>query len=197
MMNNYHYIITGLPALTPDFQSVQFSYRDTADAIKEQLSARDRQTVRWLEFGADTSNLSGHFYRAASRHKSEFIRRYFALDRKMRNAQAIYLAGKEGLDPSAYTIGETGSSGEELPELQQILRNSDLFEREHMLDRFRWDRITEMTAFHYFDLDVILAFLAKGMIVERWNSLDKEKGAELFRRYVDEVRGTFKGVDFK
>ncbi len=65
-----------------------------------------------------------------------------------------------------------------------------------MLDRYRWDRITEMTTFHYFDMDVILGFLAKGMIVGRWSSLDREKGAELFRRYVDEVRGTFKGIDF-
>lgn len=46
-------------------------------------------------------------------------------------------------------------------------------------------------------MDVILGFLAKAMIVERWNSLDRKKGAELFRRYVDEVRGTFKGIDFQ
>lgn len=196
-MNNYHYIITGLPVLMPDFSSGQFSYQDIASSIKEQLSAKDRQTVRWLEFGMDTSHLSGHFYRAASRHKSPFIRQYYAMDRKIRNAQTIYLAEKEGLDASRYTVGETASSKEDYPELQQILQNRDLFEREHLLDRFRWDRITEMTVFHYFDIEVILAFLAKGMIVERWSRLDKEKGAALFRQYVDEVRGTFKGIDFK
>lgn len=196
-MNNYQYIITGLPVLVADFSAGQFSYSGLAESIKEQLSAKDRQTVRWLEFGMDTSRLSGHFYRAAARHKSPFIRQYFAMDRKIRNAQAIYIAEKEGLDSHKYTIGETESSKEDYPELQQIFQNTDLFEREHLLDKFKWDRITEMTVFHYFDIEVILGFLAKGMIVERWSALDKEKGAALFSQYVNEVRGTFKGIDFK
>lgn len=196
-MNNYHYIIAGLPELMPDFSSGGFSYPDMAAAIKEQLSDKDRRTVRWLEFGTDTSHLSTHFYRAASRHPSRFIRAYFEMDRRIRNAQATYLAQKEGKDPDRYTIGETESSKETYPELQQIFQNPDLFDREHQIDRFRWDRISELTLFHYFDMDVILAFLAKGMIVGRWSSLDKEKGASLFKMYVDEVRGTFKGIDFK
>ena len=59
-MNNYHYIIAGLPDLLPDFTSGQFSYRELADSIKEQLCAKDRRAVDWLEFGADTSHLSRH-----------------------------------------------------------------------------------------------------------------------------------------
>lgn len=195
-MNNYHYIIAGLPELIPDFSSEGFSYSGFEASIREQLSARDRRLVDWLDFGADTSHLSRHFYRAVSRQRSGFLKSYFAMDRKIRNAQAMYLAAKEGLEPETYTVGETLSAKEDYPELQQIFKCSDLFEREHQLDRFRWDRITDMTLFHYFDMDVILAFLAKGMIVGRWSALDKERGAQLFRQYVDEVRGTFKGVDF-
>ena len=63
-MNNYHYIIAGLPDLLPDFTSGQFSYRELADSIKEQLCAKDRRAVDWLEFGADTSHLSRHLRRA-------------------------------------------------------------------------------------------------------------------------------------
>jgi len=153
--------------------------------------------VDWLEAGADSSILCEHFYRAAARQRSSFIRSWYELDRMIRNSQVKFLASKEGTDPGKYTVGETGDRDSEAwPVLQQIFRTEDLLEREHALDRYRWDRITELTTFHYFDMDVILGFLAKAMIVGRWSSLDREKGAELFRRYVDEVRGTFKGVDF-
>lgn len=196
-MNNYHYIIAGLPDLMPDFTSGQFSYRELAGSIREQLSPRDRRAVDWLEFGADTSHLNSHFYRAAAANRNQFIRSWYDLDRRIRNAQARYLAQKEGTDPGLYTVGETESVQEYWPALLTIFQHPDLFEREHLLDRYRWDRIAEMTTFHFFDMDVILGFLAKAMIVERWNSLDRKKGAELFRRYVDEVRGTFKGIDFQ
>lgn len=196
-MNNYHYIIAGLPELMPDFTSAgQFSYPELSEAIRGQLSPRDCRCVDWLEYGSDTSHLTGFFYKAAARHRCSFIRSWYGLDRTLRNAQTLYLAGKEGTDPGKFTIGETESARMAYPALSEIFKLPDLFEREHMLDRYRWDRITEMTTFHYFDIDVILAFLAKGMIVGRWSSMDKTRGAELFRQYVDEVRGTFKGVDF-
>lgn len=166
-------------------------------SVKEQLSDKDRRLVNWLETGNNPDKLCGHFYKAAAKQKSTFLRRYFEMDRQLRNACTIYIAGKTGADASKYTVGETESSMETYPELQEIFQCSDLFEREHRLDRLRWNKITEMTTFHYFDMDVILAFLAKGMIVKRWCSLDKERGAALFRQYVDEVRGTFKGIDFK
>ena len=189
-MNNYHYIIAGLPELMPDFHAEGFSYKDLELSIREQLSARDRRLVDWLDFGTDTSHLSGHFYRAVSRQNSGFLRAYFEMDRKMRNAQVEFISAKENMDSARYTVGETESCQEEYPELQAI------FQCEHRLDMFRWERITGMTLFHYFDMDVILAFLAKGLIVDRWSRLDRERGTQLFRQYVDEVRGTFKGVDF-
>ena len=59
-----------------------------------------------------------------------------------------------------------------------------------------WARIEEMTISDYFDLEAVLGFLARLHIVERWYRLDDKTGREMFRRLVDEVRGTFKGVRF-
>ena len=151
-MNNYHYIIAGLPELMPDFHAEGFSYKDLELAIREQLSAHDRRLVDWLDFGTDTTHLSGHFYRAVSRQKSGFLKCYFDMDRKMRNAQVEFLSEKEGRDSGKYTVGETESYKDEFPELQAIFQCGDLFEREHRLDMFRWERITGMTLFHYFDM---------------------------------------------
>ena len=38
--------------------------------------------------------------------------------------------------------------------------------------------------------------MAKMMIIRRWLILDEETGRAMFKRLVDEVRGTFKGVEY-
>ena len=43
----------------------------------------------------------------------------------------------------------------------------------------------------------ILGFLAKLKITDRWLKLDPATGRKLFRRFTEEVRATFKGVDFE
>ena len=121
-MNNYHYIIAGLPELMPDLHAEGFSYKNLELAIREQLSAHDRRLVDWLDFGTDTTHLSGHFYRAVSRQKSGFLKCYFDMDRKMRNAQVEFLSEKEGRDSGKYTVGETESYKEEFPDPVPLFR---------------------------------------------------------------------------
>ena len=36
----------------------------------------------------------------------------------------------------------------------------------------------------------------KMMIIRRWLILDEATGREMFKKLVDEVRGTFKGVEY-
>ena len=64
------------------------------------------------------------------------------------------------------------------------------------MDALMWDAIGEMTRFNYFDLDVILGFIARLHIVARWLELDEQAGREMFVSLVDEVRSTFKGVEY-
>ena len=60
-----------------------------------------------------------------------------------------------------------------------------------------WDKINEITTFNYFDLDAIPGFIARLHIIGRWFALGEKTGREMFRRLVDEVRGTFKGVNYE
>ncbi len=45
-------------------------------------------------------------------------------------------------------------------------------------------------------MNVILSFILKLHIIDRWHILDEQTGREMFRKLVDEVRGTFKGVEY-
>ena len=85
---------------------------------------------------------------------------------------------------------------EEAPALENALNSADILSRERGLDDLMWAKIDNLTLFNYFDIDVILGFIAKLNIVARWFKLDEQTGREMFKRLVNEVRGTFKGVEY-
>jgi len=195
-MSNYQYIIAGLPCLSNDFSASGFSYDDVVNGILPLLSEKDRKAVAWIEHGSNPKNIGHHFYRGASKCPNSFIHRWFEFDHNLRNAQVAYISSKEGLDGTKWTDGEFSTEFDDYSRLEQIFEMPDMIERERALDRLRWDKANELTTFHYFDIDVILGFLVKARLVQRWSEMDPERGARMFETLVGEVRGTFKGVQF-
>ena len=196
-MNNYVYIVSCLPVLTPDATL-------DADAVIEdvlsQCSERDRETISFLLDGFDGEKLSADFYRKALSHPSAFIRGWFGYDLDVRNAKARYLNRAFGRPEEMDTVALAEDEEREFddaPLLQGILSTEDILGREKALDDLAWKKIDELTVFDYFDFDAILGFLAKLKITDRWLKLDPATGRELFRRFTEEVRATFKGVDFE
>lgn len=196
-MNNYVYIVSCLPVLTPDATL-------DADAVIEdvlsQCSERDRETISFLLDGFDGEKLSADFYRKALSHPSAFIRGWFGYDLDVRNAKARYLNRAFGRPEEMDTVALAEDEEREFddaPLLQGILSTEDILGREKAMDDLAWKKIDELTVFDYFDLDAILGFLAKLKITDRWLKLDPATGRELFRRFTEEVRATFKGVDFE
>ena len=47
----------------------------------------------------------------------------------------------------------------------------------------------------YFNMNAILAFLVKAKTVQRWAELDAAKGQEMFKKLVQEIRGTSANLD--
>ena len=199
-MNNYHYIVAGLPVITPEWKPGD----KTPDKIRQEIldccSDKDKELIALLESGFDQDNMTEEFYRKAVCHKNRFIREYFRFDLNVRNAKVRYLNNALGRDPQKDVVStcEENSKYEfaEADRLDAILQSKDILERERGIDDLMWNKIDEITVFDYFDIEVILAFLSKLHIVERWYILDEKTGREMFRKLVDEVRGTFKGVEY-
>ena len=194
-MGNYHYIIAGLPELVLNADNKGFSYDSIRESVYYSSDGKE-----WFDFGTNEENLNAHFYRAAMKCKNRFIRLWFALDLEIRNRKVDFVAKKLGKEENSYKIQvknnvDLGLSEEQLNTLQTIFENRNILEKEQLLDKFKWDYITGMNEYGEFNMDVILAFLAKGKLIDRWNKLDKETGEQMFRMLVDEVRGTFKGVE--
>ena len=201
-MGNYHYIIAGLPELLLNADNKGFSYDAVRDSIYHSSSDKDRRFIEWFEFGNSESNLTPHFYRAAMKCKNKFIRTYFALDLEIRNRKVDFVSNKLGKDSANYRMEVSNAidlnlSEEQLKKLTEIFANKNILDKEQLLDKFKWEYISSLSPYGVFNMDVILAFLAKGKLIDRWNKLDRTTGQEMFRKLVDEVRGTFQGIENK
>ena len=76
--------------------------------------------------------------------------------------------------------------------LVKISETEELVEREKKIDLLRWNWMEEATFFNYFTVELLFVFLLQLEMIERWISLDKEKGSQLFRSIIatlkDEVQ---------
>ena len=198
MSANYEYIISSLPAISLDWKYGEgASYDSYVRWIRSQLGAGDAKALDTLLSGFRDENLTAEFYEAAVSDRNRFIREYFTLDMNVRNGKARFLNKAFGRPEGQDTIDVGTGEFTEEAKLQDALNAGDLLQRERKLDQLMWDKISEMTTFDYFDIEAVLAFVAKLHIIDRWLSLDEESGREMFRSLVEEVRGTFKGVNYE
>lgn len=190
-MNNYEYIIAGLPLLSQDGRENP----DTGallDEIREQLSSSDRSALDFLLSSYEPETLNAEFYLKAEKSRNRFIREFFSLDLGVRNTKVEYLNRKlgrpEGTDILIPDPESDSVEFEKKEEVNAILEGGDILARERGLDDFYWKSADELTVLDVFDLDVILAFVVKLKLVERWLRLDEATGRELFRKLVKEIK---------
>ena len=194
-MNNYEYIVASLPVIEPGSRLGSSSAANAIiDDIREQLSNKDNALVTMLVDGFDPEKLNAGFYRACLGSGSRFLREYFLFDLFLRNTKVEYLNASlgrpEGKDVLLLEELEDYEF-EQKEEIVEILSGTDIIGREKGLDMAIWEHVEEVTTMDVFDMDAILGFIARLKIIDRWDKLDPETGAELFRRLIKEIRATY------
>ncbi|MBQ6016142.1 MAG: DUF2764 family protein [Bacteroidales bacterium] len=190
-MNNYEYIIAGLPFLSQDGREAPDTEAILAD-IREQLSEKDAKTLDFLLSAYAPDMPDAAFYLEAQKSRNRFIREFFALDLGVRNAKVEYLNRSLGRPEGTDVVNPDPEKDlpefDQEPELDAILETDDILGRERALDNFYWKSADALTVLDVFDLDLILAFVVKLKQVERWLKLDEATGRELFRKLVKEIK---------
>ena len=195
-MDNYVYIVASLPEIAVNNEGAAFDYAAVKEDIVELLSENDRKLVELLEEGFDENTLGAEFYKKAAESKNRFIREYFDFDGRLRNMKVAYLAKRLDKQGDQYFVDMPEADFEEESKIKEILDNADFVQREQKMDELKWEKASDIARMDYFNMNAILAFLAKAKTVQRWAELDKAKGEEMFRKLVKEVRGTFEGVKY-
>jgi len=197
-VNNYEYIIAGLPVLRKDMGSTELPDPDAIlGEIRENCPEKDLPAVDFLLKGCDADNLCADFYAEALAHRNRFIREYFAYDLMVRNRKAAFINRSLGRPEGQDLLpAEEWDSAEEA-RVNDALAGSDLLARERALDSLMWERIEDLTILEVLNLDVVLGFIAQLKIVSRWIKLDPETGREFFRRLVEGIRDSYKNQENK
>jgi hypothetical protein len=194
-MDNYVYIVAGLPELTSGFENTGFDYAAVKESIMELLSEKDQKLVELMEEGFDEDGLGAEFYDKAAKSKNRFIREYFDFDGRLRNMKVEYLAKRLGKTSDNYLVELPEADFEEEKQIQDILADADFVDREQRMDNLKWEKASDIACMDYFNMNAILAFLVKAKTVQRWAELDPEKGEEMFKKLVQEIRGTSANLD--
>ena len=152
--------------------------------------------------------LAALYYAYAMKCRNKFVSSWFEFNLIMNNVLVALTAGKFKMDIAPLIVGDTevcealrtsgardfGLTGEVdfLDQLVKISETEELVEREKKIDQLRWNWMEEATFFNYFTVERLFVFLLQLEMIERWISLDKEKGNQLFRSIIatlkDEVQ---------
>ncbi len=148
--------------------------------------------------------LSAYYYHYAMQSKNHFVADWFEFNLNLNNLLAAMTARKYKLDLPSYIIGSTeiseaiktssardfGLSGifSQYDKVYRISELSDLVEKEKKIDILKWEWMEDASFFNYFTVEKLFVFLVKLSMIERWISLDKEKGSEIFRKIIDSLK---------
>ena len=154
-------------------------------------------------FGIE-DKLHGFYYHYAMKCGNKFVSDWFELNLNVNNILAAMAARKYKMDVAKVAVGTNFVAealrssnardfglADDLEYFEQLTRindNVDLVEREKKIDLLKWNRMEDNTFFNYFTIEKIFVFLMKLEMIERWVSLDKEKGNEMFRKLIDQLK---------
>ena len=144
------------------------------------------------------------YYEYAMACKNQFISAWFEFNLNLNNILAAFAARKYNQDVANVIVGHTEvceqlrtsnardfGLSEKLDYFESLLHIAeieDLVEREKKIDLLKWNWLETESFFHYFSIERVFVFLLQLEMIERWISLDKEKGNELFRQMIEKLK---------
>ena len=195
-MHNYHYIVASLPELTSGWKFQERSAEQIIGEIRELCGKDDLALLDILQESFVPENLTQEFYQKALASGNSFIREYFTFDLKVRNAKVRYLNRElsRPADKDVISIPLQEENSEEDAGIEAAFKGTDLLARERGVDDLYWEKADAVSLMHWFDMNVIMAFVLKLHIIDRWNLLDEQTGREMFRKLVDNLTQTNKNL---
>lgn len=148
--------------------------------------------------------LAALYYSYGMSSNNAFIASWFEFNLNLNNILAALAARKYKMEVSSVIVGAT-SICEQLrtsnardfglnetlkyfEALQRIADIEELVEREKKVNMLKWKWLEDESFFHYFTIERIFVFLMQLEMIERWISLDKEKGNEFFRKMIQDLK---------
>jgi len=99
------------------------------------------------------------------------LKKWYAFEVALRNELVKIRAGRKRIEPAKY-LRQDGFVEPAVSHLaMNAIRNPSILEAERMLDLERWYVLEELAVGHYFDLDFLIIYAYKLLILERWGKI--------------------------
>ena len=146
------------------------------------------------------------YYAACEASSSRFLREWSRFDRTLRNVAAAVTARAKDRPVGECIVGhddiaeqlrrssaaDFGLRGE-LSYVDAVIAavndEGNLLEKEHKIDRIRWQQAVDLAVADYFDINAILSYLVRINIVARWTRLDEKRGRAMLDELLRELDG--------
>lgn len=193
-----------------DFNLILLLQKTNNDPSLIQLFQEDSVQDRFHETTLSENDFRTQLlYEEGCKSKNKFVREWFEFNLNLNNVLAAAICQKHKFDIDKVIVGnnevaqtlrkngvgKNSNLAVLLPELKEIIALTDiddLLQREKHIDALRWQWIEDNALFNYFDTQAVIAYYLKATILHRWDELSKEKGEEVFRNLINDMKKDIK-----
>ncbi|MDP3804864.1 MAG: DUF2764 family protein [Candidatus Omnitrophota bacterium] len=172
--NYYIYFICTLPMLHFGMKP-PFSYERFLETASRYIPEEDLEILKM-------SSISGEY--AAIDNRQEALKKWHAFDTALRNELVKIRSSRKRVDPAKYLRHDGPYEASIAHIAMNAHRNPSILEGERMLDEDRWKVLDEFEAGHYFDLDILITYAHKLLILERWEKINTAEGPHILEEFV-------------
>jgi len=172
MADFYPYLIASLPMLHFGMKP-PFSFEQFLEVCCPLIPEKDFHQLRTLPHPEQ-------YLENGKRHK--IIQKWIEFDVALRNELVRIRATKKHIEPATY-LRPGGYSGSSLaPAIMAANIHTSVLDAEKTLDEARWNALEELATGHYFDLDFLITYAYKLMILQRWENIRSADGTILLEQ---------------
>ena len=170
----YTYFLSSLPMLhfgmKPPFSYEQFL--EKCDGIIEKGAIEILREVK--DVSADTS------------HGQPTLKKWRSFEISLRNELVKIRAARKHQDPAGYLHENENEDVSAKRLAMNAYKSPSIIEAEKILDTQRWQALGELSVGHFFDIDSLIIYAFRLLILEKWYKIQQADKKELVTRHCED-----------
>jgi len=181
------------PSASPSYMLQFINAYKTETPVIQGYSWENQLTWLYYEYVLKTDNLFLKNWFEFNLHINNILTAFNVRKFKL-SKESVYIGNNfitEALKRS--TLKDFGLSNDFsfMEKLLSIEENGNTLAKEKAVDMLRWNFIEELNTFNYFTIEVLLGFVIRLFIVDRWMQLDPETGRKLFKQIINDLEKSY------
>ena len=172
MADFYPYLIASLPMLHFGMKP-PFSFERFLEVCCPLMPEKDVHQLRTLPHPRQ-------YPEKGKRHR--VIQKWIEFDGALRNELVRIRAMKKHIEPATYLRPDSYGGSSLAPAVMAANMNTSVLDAEKALDETRWKALEELATGHYFDLDFLITYAYKLLILQRWEDIRSADGTILLEQ---------------